>query len=118
MKLFSSFIAVAVLIFPGVLLGATASGKITLIQLPLNNDVNTVYFQIDTTPEALPKFFYLRFGTGDSAGCAKTANAENFSRAYSALLAAHLANRSINIVYCLDSNGYGLVNQHIGVGRE
>ncbi|HEY0924147.1 hypothetical protein [Rheinheimera pacifica] len=116
MKLFSSFIAMVVLIFPGILFGATANGKITLIQLPMNNDVNTVYFQIDPTPEAV-QWFYLRFGAGDSAGCAKTANAENFSRAYSALLAAHLANRSINIVYCLDSSGYGLVNQHIGVGR-
>ncbi|MGP9802150.1 hypothetical protein [Rheinheimera sp. NSM] len=115
MKFILKCMAAVSLVFPLLSHANSVNGRITQIQVPTNDDVNSVYFKIDPMPAGVAQWFYIRYGTGDSAGCSVRGNEDSFSRAYSTLLAAHLAKRTINIVYCVDSNGYGLVNQHIGV---
>jgi hypothetical protein len=115
LKFFLQWITILALIFPAFLYANTVSGRITQIQVPTNDDINSVYFKIDSMPAGVTQWLYIRFGTGDAAGCSVKGNEATFDRAYSALLAAHFAKATVSLVYCLDSHGYGLVNQHIGI---
>lgn len=92
----------------------TAVGKVVLLQTPLNNDTNTIYFRLAPMPENVPQYFYIRH-TGDSAGCTVRGSEKTTERAYALLLAASLSNHTVSVTYCIDSNGYALVNEHISV---
>lgn len=88
----------------------TTTGKISIIQLPTNSDVNTIYFKLNHMPSGVTQWFYVRHGSGTSAGCSMYGNEKTTDRAYSALLTAYASSKDITVNYCSDSNGYGLVN--------
>jgi len=95
----------------------SATGKITFIQVPTGTDVTTIYFKIDPMPQGVTKQFYVRHGTGASAGCSLYGSEKTTDRAYSALLTAQASSKDVSLVYCTDSSGYGLVNGYIRVNQ-
>ncbi|KLN66543.1 hypothetical protein ZX61_02500 [Vibrio sp. VPAP30] len=66
-------------------------------------------------PANVSQLFYVRTGSGESSGCQLKGNQDTFNRAYSTLLAAKSASKKVRIGYCVDTNGYGLVNEFIEV---
>lgn len=93
-------------------LADSATGKVTLIKAPTGADVNTIYFKLDPMPQNSP-WFYIRHGSGTSAGCSLAGSEKTTDRAYSMLLMAKASSTNITVYYCVDSNGYGLVNDSI-----
>ena len=88
----------------------TAIGKVTIIKVPTNHDLNTFYFKLEPMPQEVTKWFYVRNASGSGAGCVYGGNEKSTDRAYSALLTARSLSENVNVGYCLDSSGYGLVN--------
>ena len=88
---------------------ATATGKVTTIQVPTNTDVKTIYFKIDPMPQSV-NWLYIRHGSGTDAGCTLAGDEKTTDRAYSALLTAKASGQEILVSYCVNSNSYGLVN--------
>ncbi len=73
-----SFIAIS-----GSVIADTITGKVTWLEVPTNTDVNTVYFRLDPMPANVTSSFYLRNGTGTSAGCTEMGSEKSTDRAYS-----------------------------------
>lgn len=96
---------------------AMATGKVTEIQIPAN-DGNTIYFKLDPMPQGVTKWFYVRNASGSSRGCTFAESEKSTDRAYSALLTAKASSNSVEVGYCLDSAGYGLVNGYVRVNPE
>jgi len=86
-----------------------ASGNITALRSP-SYENETVYFQITPTPEGVSQWLYLRSDTETQAGCRVNGDTNTINRTYSMLLAAKTANAEITVSYCVDTNGYGLIN--------
>lgn len=94
-------------------LAASAAGKVKTINVPTNADVNTVYFKLDPMPQDVSKWFYIRHGSGTSAGCTLGGSEKTTDRTYSMLLTAKASSTNVTAYYCVDSNGYGLVNSSL-----
>ncbi|MCW8879758.1 MAG: hypothetical protein OQK04_16740 [Kangiellaceae bacterium] len=91
----------------------TASGKVSMLEVPTNTDVNTIYFKLDPMPANVTQVFYIRYGTGTSSGCTVMGSEKQADRAFSLLLSAKAQQKNVTVRYCLDSNGYGLVNSSV-----
>ena len=96
---------------------AMATGKVSTIQIP-SGDGNTVYFKLDPMPQGVTKWFYVRNASGSGAGCTFTGSEKTTDRAYAALLTAKASSNSVEVSYCLDSAGYGLVNGYVRINPE
>jgi len=90
-------------------LADTAKGTITNLRSPSYETV-TVYFKIDPMPQGVTQRFYVRSDQGSYAGCISSGSEGTFNRTYSMLLTAKASTQKITVDYCLDTNGYGLVN--------
>lgn len=96
-------------------LAGSATGKVTLLQVPTGTDVNTIYFKLDPMPQDVSSWFYIRNGSGTSAGCSLAGSEKTTDRTYSMLLMAKASSTNVTASYCVDSNGYGLVNSALRV---
>jgi hypothetical protein len=93
-------------------LGAT--GKVIAIQTPLNHDF--IYFKLDNMPDGVIQWFYFHNDEKISAaGCSVKSSKERLERAYSALLLAKASKNNVTLGYCLDANGYGVVNSYFRI---
>ncbi len=90
----------------------TTTGMVTRLRTTTSAE-ETIYFQLNSMPSGVTQWFYLRSGSGSAAGCPLTEDKDALTRAYSMLLAAKSSSQKISIGYCLDPNGYGLVNQYV-----
>ncbi len=95
-------------------ISATTIGNITNLRTTTDN-YETIYFMLDKMPANVTQWFYVRSGNGVSAGCQMTGNQHTMNRAYSTLLAAKSSSKLVRIGYCVDANGYGLVNEFIEI---
>lgn len=99
----------------GAAIADEATGIITFILVPTNH--NFIYFRIDPMPLGVTKDFYIKDGSGTSAGCAIAGTEKTTDRAYSALLTAKASSKTVTLKYCVESGGYGLVNNSVRVNQ-
>ncbi|GAB58214.1 hypothetical protein [Rheinheimera nanhaiensis] len=116
-KRLSVFVLVLFISAP-VAVAEIVTGKVTSLQVPTNADVTTIYFKIDPMPQAVKEWFFIRAGSGESAGCSLTGNEKTTDRAYSALLTAQASGKTVTLAYCPDTNGYGLVNEFVRINNQ
>jgi len=116
MKIKRIFYAVFMMTFSFFVVAATetTTGKVTILRAPTGSDVSTIYFRLDPMPQNVSSnWFYVRSGTGTSAGCSLSGSDKVLDRAYAMLLAAKTASKDVSAWYCVDTNGYGLVNGYL-----
>ena len=87
----------------------TTKGNISILRAP-SYELNSIYFKLDVMPQGVTQWFYAMSVIGDQAGCSRKGNNETLNRTYAMLLAAKSSHQKVTVDYCLDSNGYGVVN--------
>ena len=87
----------------------SSKGTITTLRVP-SYDSNNIYFKLSTTPNGVTQWFYLRSDDAKSNGCSTNGDINTLTRSYSMLLAAKAAAKEVTVNYCIDNNGYGLIN--------
>jgi hypothetical protein len=111
-KLLNTVIAITILSCSFFTKADTATGKVTTLRSTLDSQ-GAIYFKLDSMPTGVSKWLYVKVGTTMAAGCQLKGSQDSLNRAYSTLLTAKSSSQSISIGYCIDSNGYGLVNGYI-----
>ena len=113
MKISKITIALISFFFSPHIFGAGNTGTLTELRYTIGAQSDTVYFKMTPMPAGVTQWFYVRTGSGSTAGCELKGDGESFKNIYSTLLTAKTSNQSITVNYCQNSNGYGLVNDFV-----
>ena len=100
---------VLLVLVSGFSLAENVSSKISVLRSP-SYDPNTIYFKTEKQAPGVSQWFFFQNRTTNGSGCSANGSEGSMNRHYSMLMTAISMNREVYIDYCVNNDGYGLVN--------